>query len=301
MEQSTLKTEKTPTRREQHRFLSRHPILGFILLTLWCWLFVQLGGVVVGMIGGAAMIMGYAAYWLMPVGGLVSAGMAFLALLIHKCWFRPEFSGCLTRRYFGLGLAFVAADIVYAVVGLFTEPCSMAGLTLNNLTMALAAGVTEEVIFRAVPGSYLMRQWREEKKIPVVMLLTAAVFGLIHATNLAYGADLGATVVQILGAFGIGVLYAAAFLRTGNIWPCMLIHFLHDVLAFLATEAIQNGIQVTALATVDVVVSLIFTVIFVVLGFWLVRPAKRAGILRLWDEKWSRAEARAIPEPAETA
>ncbi len=280
-----------------HRFLDRHTIAGFLLLTLWGYLVAQLVGVVAALPFSisAALGGGLDEELLNTVVGFACAVGGFLALLIHKRWFRPEFRGCLRGAYLGEGLLMLAVPFVLIFGITLLGPLSTEGLTLRNISLALMAGVTEEVAFRGIPGSYLMRQWRAEKAIPRAAILTSIVFGLIHATNIFVGADPVATLVQVIYAFCLGILFAAVYLRTTNLLPTMLLHFLNDVLAFLATGYVVNGVQVQAFSLADNLFNLGLGLVFALLGFWLIRPAKRAAILARWDERWSR-EAEAAPQ-----
>jgi hypothetical protein len=80
-----------------HRFLDRHTNAGFLLLTLWGYLVAQLVGVVAALPFSipAALSGGLDEELLNTVAGFACAVGGFLALLIHKRWFRPEFRGCL--------------------------------------------------------------------------------------------------------------------------------------------------------------------------------------------------------------
>jgi membrane protease YdiL (CAAX protease family) len=60
------------------------------------------------------------------------------------------------------------------------------------------------------------------------IILSALVFGLLHTSNLFAGYSLGFVVGQILLAFGLGLTYAVIRLRTGSIWPVIILHGLYD-------------------------------------------------------------------------
>ena len=42
---------------------------------------------------------------------------------------------------------------------------------LSSIGVSLMAGISEEIAFRELPISYLARQWREEKLLPVYFLI----------------------------------------------------------------------------------------------------------------------------------
>lgn len=275
-----------------HRFLNKHTVLGAILLTAFGML---IGEGVIGSLIGVLIGM------VLSNPALASYGMipgALLVLAIHKRWFYPEFEGNLRGGRPGLGfrLALFALIIVLLVpVHILKKPDDYGLPTMANLGLALMAGFCEEAAFRGLPLSYLMRQWKDEKKIPTALLLTSLLFALVHGVNLLGGANLGSTVVQIAFALFIGFFLGAIYLRSGNLWPAIVVHVLNDVIAFMNTASISGGTVVGGVTPWDLV-DLGLCVLVGCIGLWLVRPAKRAEILALWREKW-----KPLPETAEAA
>ena len=62
------------------------------------------------------------------------------------------------------------------------------------------------------------------------MLISSFLFGLAHSVNLVlrFSGNLGAVSFQVLGAFVIGIGFAALRLRTNMIWGAILVHLLLD-------------------------------------------------------------------------
>ena len=91
---------------------------------------------------------------------------------------------------------------------------------------------------------------------------------------------------QALLAFFMGVFLSAVYLRTGNIWPLILIHSLHDILTSSAIEKMTaHGADFP-----DWITALLCVIegILLVSGFYLLRKSKRAEIIELWNRRWSR-------------
>ena len=76
---------------------------------------------------------------------------------------------------------------------------------------ALGAPVTEELFFRGLLTSRFG------------ILVSSAVFGLMH---FAYG-----SMVEVVGAFLIGIVLAATFKQSKSITPCILAHMAYNALA----------------------------------------------------------------------
>jgi uncharacterized protein len=63
------------------------------------------------------------------------------------------------------------------------------------------------------------------------VLLSSALFGAAHLTNVLFRGNPALVAAQAVGAFSFGVGYAALRVRTGTIWPLMVLHMLTDLLA----------------------------------------------------------------------
>ncbi|MCG6885066.1 MAG: CPBP family intramembrane metalloprotease [Silicimonas sp.] len=88
----------------------------------------------------------------------------------------------------------------------------------------VATGVSEEGFARGIAIPALMRygKWG-------AVLIAAAIFSAGHITN-AFFEDFGPLewVDKFSATFGFAVLYGAVFLRTGNLWPLVFLHMVHD-------------------------------------------------------------------------
>ncbi len=278
----------------QHRILDKNTVLGIILLTLLAFFLIQivLGAIFGGIFGVITVLVDVDSREVGACCAMVSATLVLLA--IHKRWFYPEFDGTLKPgKDFGkwllFGFAVLLAIIIPDCLIILITGGHFAAPTLTSVLTALMAGTTEEVIFRAIPGSYAMRQYDEEKKIPVVVLLTSALFSLVHATNIFAGAAVSSTIVQLFSAFGTGLLLCAIFLRSGNIIPPMIIHFLYDVYALMNADSVtETGIMEGALSGRDVFINILLFVIEVTIACFLLRKAVRGDIIDVWKKKWNK-------------
>lgn len=266
----------------QHRFLNRYTVLGAILLTVYGMIMSE--GVIGGIFGIVFQLIFHNGT-LMPYGMVVGA---LVILAIHKRWFYPEFEGNLRGGRPGLGFRLaLSALILWCTVPfeILRAPENYGLPTAGSIGLALAAGFCEEAAFRGLPLSYLMRQWKDESKIIPAVLLTSGLFGLSHGSNIFGGAGVGRTILQVAIALMIGVFLGAVYLRSGNLWPAITVHTINDVLAFLDTKSITEGVMVGSV-TVGDLLALGQCAILCGIGFWLIRPEKRGEIIALWREKW---------------
>ncbi len=89
-------------------------------------------------------------------------------------------------------------------------------------------GVAEESIFRG-----LILQTLLPKGVLRAIFLSTLIFALLHVGNLFAGLSMGYVLVLVLNAFGVGIAYAVMRVRTGSIWPAIILHSLTDFGAFV--------------------------------------------------------------------
>ncbi len=93
----------------------------------------------------------------------------------------------------------------------------------------LLIGAFEELAFRGVfLPSLLERYGDSQKGFRWTVIGSSAAFGLIHLANLAEGAGVGATLLQVGYSFLIGGMCAIVLLKSGNLLYCILLHAVYD-------------------------------------------------------------------------
>jgi len=93
----------------------------------------------------------------------------------------------------------------------------------------LAIGLFEELAFRGV--IFLMiaeKRHTTRKGLFWSLILTSAVFGVVHLANVLLGAGIGGVLLQIGYSFLIGAMCSVVLLKTRNIWLCVLLHAIYD-------------------------------------------------------------------------
>jgi uncharacterized protein len=105
---------------------------------------------------------------------------------------------------------------------------SLEGVGQGNLMLALIGIVilpplVEEVTFRGVLLERFAVKWR----VGVAVILSAVFFGILHADP--------------VGAGMFGVVTGLLYLRTRSLWPGIIIHFVNNLVAFLAIRIVDPG------------------------------------------------------------
>ena len=278
----------------QHKFVEKFPVVAAILMAIFWMLLFEIIEVIINF-GIHMVISGYDVAT-GPVG--LFAGAA-ITLVLYKWWFRPEFEGMLKGDLplgFLLGLIELGYVLISYVPNLIDGSFSIKPLTLTILFVSLTAGIKEEVVFRGVIISTLMRQWKDRNLFRQAALVSGIVFGLIHAANIFAGADPLQTLFQVIGSVSVGFIFAAVYLRNGSILPCMFYHALHDIIAIACESNVsENGIMSARAFWWGDVFNLAMAAVMAAAAFWLLRDAKTEQIREIWNRKWKLA---AVPAEA---
>lgn len=203
----------------------------------------------------------------------------------------PEGHGLLKGNLplgFLLGLVEAGYVLIPFAVGLLAgEKIQLKPISLTILSVSLMAGIGEELAFRGVFISTLMREWKNQNKFKNAAALSGITFGLVHATNLIMGADLVHTMLQVVGSMCVGIIFAAIYMRSGSLLPCMFYHTVHDVIAIAASdnvseEGVITGAELSWTAGLEIVLAIVMAAI----AFYILRAANNEEMRKLWNRKW---------------
>ncbi len=138
----------------------------------------------------------------------------------------------LTGRIRNLGLYWYPFAIAFAPVLIRGTIEISPGWIVFYGAALIFTGLSEEGFARgiAIPALLGLGKW-------AAVFLAAAIFSAGHITNVFFeDFDLLGWIDKFTATFCFAVLYAAVFLRTGNLWPLVALHALHDY-AYLTSGA----------------------------------------------------------------
>ena len=96
-----------------------------------------------------------------------------------------------------------------------------------------SVGVAEEFLFRGVIAQTLLEHFGTSRAgVWKACLLSGLYFGAAHLTNLTGSAPLG-VLMQCVFAASLGVMLAAIYFRTGNLWVTVFLHGAMDISSML--------------------------------------------------------------------
>lgn len=222
-----------------------------------------------------------------PIGAVLGALVVLALYRRRNC---PAFRGMLLDGGLRNGIRLCLPLWIYLLLSHLLEllffPVSHTMPTLLTVSISCFAGFGEELCFRGLLLSELMRHVRHPEELVPGALVSAVCFGAVHAANLLVGADPASTLLQIVSSCLAGFFWAAAFLRSGSLWPCILSHVLLDVLAMLSVSQ-SSGLLTTGISP-GFVADALLSLVLCLAGLWLLREEKRQEILTLWARKWGR-------------
>lgn len=140
----------------------------------------------------------------------------------------------------------------------------------------LSVGIAEEFMFRGVIQNCLMDRFgRDTKKNTFISLfLSAAIFGLIHLSNVFSGVTFKGALIQAIAVIGAGFYMGAIYVRCGNIWVNVLLHAFLDFAGLSATGILFDKGKITDSISETSPLSIIGGAIYLCVGIFLLRRSQ---------------------------
>ena len=195
-------------------------------------------------------------------GGYFSSALFELALLIFvlimmkvtgqiRVLRAPR--GTFFRGLFTGGFMIVMA--VFAIISaIISRMDSLAfrgkGTILFSTVLFIFTGMAEEFMFRGITADVVLRRGfgavRGEAVAEITpgrvweaVFISGLLFGLMHGLNLLTAPTLG-VIVQMISAVLLGMVIAAIYCRSGNIWVVAAIHAFNDIAAGFPTLVLRS-------------------------------------------------------------
>jgi membrane protease YdiL (CAAX protease family) len=191
------------------------------LLMALAWVLV----VVVGALVAQALVPSWSATARsLAVTVVLAVGVAGLLTRL-RWWGQAGFNG--RARWHDLRLLWLPATLV--VIPIITGFTAVhPGVLAIFLVGETLTAFMEEAYFRGI----MLPVLRPTGALPAV-LFCSLLFGAAHLGNVFFRESVALVVAQAVGAFCFGVGYAALRLRTGTLWPLIVLHMLSNTFAAL--------------------------------------------------------------------
>jgi membrane protease YdiL (CAAX protease family) len=161
---------------------------------------------------------------LVTLASLVTAAGGLFMIWYLGWWQRAGYA--VLGRIADLPLYLLPAAMAFLPLFEETAPTSQATVAIL-VTLSIVVALAEETFFRGL----ILQSLRPAGAL-VAVLLSSLLFALPHLLNALGGIwDPVFTLVDTFAAFGIGIVFAALVLRTGTIWPPIVLHALINAIA----------------------------------------------------------------------
>ncbi|MDR0899521.1 MAG: CPBP family intramembrane metalloprotease [Lactobacillaceae bacterium] len=180
--------------------------------------------------------------------------------------------------------------IIFIIPNLLSYGSNIAedGFSFKYLVYGIIIGTSvaifEEYSNRAVLVNYFQRRKADNLNYFYIALMSGVFFGVMHLINLLQ-ASASNTVLQVIYASGIGILFGAIYLRTKNLFVPILAHAIIDASAYASApkQALSTGNSNPELFTWIFYVGV--TIFYLVYVWMTIRSTKKQEqITKLWNE-----------------
>ncbi len=271
----------------QHKIVDSNPYLGGILHLVAMSVVMAVVQVISGIIIALLQVKAT------EVNTIVAIISVIPAYFISLWWFKPELKNVVRKPDTGLFTRFIIVFAIYWIISVAVDILALNGgfgiPSFVSFLTALSAGITEELLFRGFLMTPMLKGNVDRKRIITAIIISSVAFGLVHSTNIFMGADVGMTIKQLFTSALLGVCFGAMYIATGSLLPCIIIHIVHDIIAFANSEGVtDNGVMVSKLTPLDFITGVGFAAI---LAFVIVRVAlnkdRDEETINLWKDTWN--------------
>lgn len=144
---------------------------------------------------------------------------------------------------------------------------------LTFMLNMILVGVAEELVFRGIIAQTLLERYGTARAgVWKACLVSGVLFGAAHLSNLIGSAPFG-VLMQCVFAGSLGVLFAAIYFRTGNLWVLVFLHGAQDAASLLAGGLYGTENMSTAVSSYDSTM-LLSVLVYLIPTFFLLRKKK---------------------------
>jgi hypothetical protein len=271
------------------RLRTEHPILYCIgaelvfLLGMFLWSFVVIVPIYLGWFGAV----GEDEYFQMLISEVMGIFLAWLLLRKTERQNLLRRRGCgfldgLTVGMYPLWLltASLCSSTLYGSLDQFRAPWQI----ILFLISMYSVGIAEEMLFRGVVAQTLLEHFGTSTAgIWKATVLSGVLFGAAHLTNLLNSEPFG-VLIQCISATVLGMLLAAIYFRTGNLWVVIFIHAYTDIAGLWISGVYGDGSFSSTVSSYDWS-NLYSCVIYLIPTIFLLRRKKIPEIQLYFEEE----------------
>ena len=167
------------------------------------------------------------------------------------------------------------SEYLFGNINMVFDPILFIILTL----LYVAVGFFEELLLRGYVQGFLMHRWSSSRReILLSILLTSLIFCGAHLTNLVMGRSTPLhAAAQVIYTFFFGVFFSALYIRSGSLFPGILLHtivnFAGNLSAFVpGAQPRSASVQSTTIE--GFFISVLITLPLLLIGLFYLRKSK---------------------------
>ena len=166
---------------------------------------------------------------------------------------------------------------------------------LFSVTYFILVGITEELVYRGVAADILLKTFlfranpsgdgvygpADRKAIWGAVLCSGLIFGLIHISNMSH-AGVSGVLVQMLGAFLMGMVLVAVYYRTANIYAVIILHAVNDIAAAMPVTILRSDQTISDVISGYGMKDVLLLIPYIAVLLVILRPSKMESIWKFW-------------------
>ena len=219
-----------------------------------------------------------------------------IVLVIYFLYRLRDMKYCQKQASFVRGLVPGAYMIVFSLGTILlnlnsAEGLQPPGIILRTILYFIMVAITEEIIFRGIVSDTILRfmlkkkenrpDESEDKKdspspygtLILSVILSGLFFGAAHAMNFNYSDPRG-VLIQMLGAFLMGMFLTGVYYRTGNLMTVIFLHAVNDLAAVFPYMILRGNDTITnAISSYDAI-DILLLVPYLVATIIILRKSK---------------------------
>ena len=197
------------------------------------------------------------------------------------------------------GLYLILMSLLSIVNGLMNaEGFQSWSMIVFSITCCILVGITEELVyrggvadiflktflFRANPSGDRPYDRAGGKAIWSAVICSGLIFGIAHLSNISH-AGVSGVLVQMLGAFLMGMVLVAVYFRTANIYAVMILHAVNDIAAAMPVTILKSNQTISDIISGYGLQDVLLLIPYIVVLLVILRPSKLESTWSRWMQE----------------
>jgi membrane protease YdiL (CAAX protease family) len=228
-------------------------------------------------------------YGLSFIVEMFAALVVFIVMLLSKNQyvFTEKKEGFFKSIILGLPILIIAIAVFLVNIPSIFEPALNLSNLITLILFCISIGLYEEFLCRGwLLNEFLEKYGSTRKQVITSIFISATIFGLMHISNIWIGGQtVTQTIMQVIQATAVGVLFGTVYYRSKNIWAVVFLHGFYDFALFLGTVNTLKECHAVSetLTAISVIGTISLSLVYLLTSAILLRKSKINHMIK--DEK----------------